>query len=111
IVTVAGGKVGAAITIAKTVGGPNLNTPVLAVDGAQYVVAWGEGKGAVFDDRVKIARVERTGKLVAGYPRRIDPEEGHQGYASLGGSGCDLAVSYILGDPNGEVRVGVVRAP
>lgn len=111
VVTVMGGTVGKPVTIAKTTGGPTIETPVIAVDGKQLVVVWGEGRSAVFDARLKVARVDSKGKLVAGYPKRLDPENVHQGSASIAGTGCDLAVAYILGDPNAEVRIGVTRAP
>jgi hypothetical protein len=112
-VTVTGGTVSAPALVATATRGQILNTPVIQSDGAQYVIAWGvrQTSKVGFDDRLVVARVDAAGKIAAGYPKRIDPEDVHQGYASIAGTGCDLAVSYILGDPNYAVRVGVVRAP
>lgn len=112
-VTVTGGKLGTPVTVATASGGPILNTPVIQADGAQWVIAWGQRIGAAvgFDDRLFVTRVDGAGKAASGYPKRIDSEEVHQGYASIAGTGCDLAVSYILGDPNYDVRIGIVRAP
>ena len=112
-VTLTGGKLGTPVTIATASGGPVLNTPVIQADGAQWVIAYGQRVGGAvgFDDRIWVTRVDGAGNPAKGYPRRIDSEDVHQGYASIAGTGCDLAVSYILGDPNYDVRVGVVRAP
>ncbi len=110
--TVANGQVGAPVQIATASNGPFLETPVIAADGAQLVIAFGRNQaGRGFDDRLEVVRVDAAGKLAAGYPKRLDPEDVHQGYASIAGTGCDLAISYILGDPNGAVRIGVARAP
>lgn len=92
--------------------GAVFNSPVLATDGGQLVVAWGERRApSGFDDRLWFARLDAAGTVAAGYPVRLDDEELHQGDASITGTGCELAVSYILGDPNQAVRIGVVRAP
>lgn len=113
LVTVTGGKTGTPVTLATVSGGPLLETPVIQADGLRWVIAWGQRVGAAvgFDDRLWVTRVDSAGKHAAGYPRRLDSEEVHQGYASIAGTGCDLAISYVLGDPNEAVRVGVVRAP
>ncbi len=110
LATVAGGKTNAPVTLASVRGGALLETPVIAADGAQWVVAWGQRVTSKvgFDDRLLVTRVDSAGKHAAGYPHRIDSEDVHQGYASIAGTGCDLAVSYVLGDPNYDVRVGVV---
>jgi len=71
-------------------------------------VVWPDGTQG-FDDRLCFARLDAHGAPVAGHPIRLDDEEIHQGYASIAGAGATLAVSYILGDPNGAVRVGLVR--
>lgn len=112
-VTVTGDKVSPPALIASAIRGQIVNTPVIQADGAQYVVAYAMRQTSTvgFDDRMVVARVDSAGKLAPGYPKRIDDEDVHQGYASITGTGCDLAVSYILGDPNYNVRVGVVRAP
>lgn len=112
-VTVAGGKATKPVTIAKNDGGPVINTPVIQADGAQFVIVWGERQVDTpsFDDRLKIARVDAAGTIAKGYPTRIDSDNVHQGSASIAGTGCDLAISYARGNPNGEVTVAVVRAP
>ncbi|MBA3465574.1 MAG: hypothetical protein H0T46_36925 [Deltaproteobacteria bacterium] len=112
-VTMTGDKVSAPALVASATRGQILNTPVIQADGAQYVIAYAvrQTSKVGFDNRMVVARVDPAGKLAAGYPKRIDDENVHQGYASIAGTGCDLAVSYILGDPNNAVRVGVVRAP
>jgi hypothetical protein len=90
---------------------PTLGSLSLAADGNQFVLVWEKGVGGTFDDRLRVARLDANGAVASGYPRRIDDQEIHQGRASIAGTGCDLAVSYTLGDPNGEVKVAVVRAP
>lgn len=90
---------------------PTLGSISIAADGSQFVLVWAQGRSATFDDRLMTARFDATGAIAAGYPKRLDPEEIHQGYASIAGTGCELAVSYILGDPNHDVRVAVTRAP
>lgn len=113
LATITNGTTATPVTLASVSGGPLLETPVIQADGAQWVVVWGQRAGAAvgFDDRLFVTRVDGAGRHAAGYPHRIDAEDVHQGYASIAGTGCDLAVSYVLGDPNYDVRVGVVRAP
>ena len=113
LVTVAGDTVSAPALIASVGRGQIISTPVIQADGAQYVIAYPvrQTSKVGFDDRLMVARVDAAGKLAPRYPKRIDDEDVHQGYASIAGTGCELAVSYILGDPNSAVRIGVVRAP
>lgn len=112
LVTVKDGKASAPVTLKESVGLGLLSTPALAVDGNQLVVVWPERQSKHgFDDRLVVARTDLAGTMAPGYPKRLDAEDVHQGYASLAGTGCDLAISYILGDPNGAVRVAVQRAP
>ncbi|HEU0029771.1 MAG TPA: hypothetical protein VFQ53_03990 [Kofleriaceae bacterium] len=91
---------------------PMLSSLSLAADGAGFVLVWEQmTSGGGFNSRLHVARLDGNGAIAAGYPKRIDGEDTHQGYASIAGSGCGLAVSYILGDPNGDVRVAFVQAP
>jgi len=83
----------------------------LASDGNGYAIVWAVSKGAGFDDRLMFARLDERGAFVTGAARRLDDEDKHQGYASIAGTGCDLAVTYIIGDPNGDVRIGFTRLP
>lgn len=85
-----------------------IGSMTIAADGGGFVLVWAEGAPARFDDRLMIERFDATG-FPLGAPRRLDGEEIHQGYASIAGTGCDLAVSYILGDPNAAVRVAVAH--
>jgi hypothetical protein len=119
-----GRSVIAAVPMARPVGGgggqpvpapmgfqPTLGNMAIAADGGQFVLVWGENRVAQgFNDRLMIARLDAaSGAAIAGFPHRLDQDDVHQDYASIAGTGCDLAVSYILGDPNGKVRVALVK--
>jgi hypothetical protein len=92
--------------------GTTLGTPSIAAGQGGFIVAWSERKrSGAFDDRIQIAQLDAAGAPVAGYPRRLDPDEQHQGEPSFAGTGCNLAVSYLIGDPNGTPRHAIVRNP
>jgi hypothetical protein len=58
-----------------------------------------------------VARLDASSTIASGYPKPLDGERIHQGDASLAGTGCDLAVAYTLGDPNGKTKIAVKRVP
>jgi hypothetical protein len=109
-VAVANGEVLGRTALAEVTTGM-IQTPVIHPDGDGFVAVFSAGPGG-FDDRLMVARIDADGRPAAGYPRRLDPqEEVHQGYAAIAGEGCELAVSYTLGDPNGNVRAAIVQGP
>ena len=95
-------------TITKTI----TNTPVIAFDGKGFAIAWGQpaGKRGGFDDRLFVARVATDGQVTK-KPMRVDSEDVHQGYATFASTSCGVSLAYILGDPNGVVRLAVRGVP
>ncbi len=98
------------VTIVRAETGRTIGAPTITHDPEheQFVVAW-PSAGSGHDDRLCYARLGPAGTPTEGFPMRIDDQEIHQGHPSFAGMGPDLAVSYILGDPNETARIGFVR--